>query len=661
MSGDASWNTTTGALTLATVLATPGIYQGFGVDAKGRITTAANMNYLPASGGTVSGPLTAAGGLTASSLTAGPTQLQDLTLGAFSLKDYPASNSFGIFNTNTVVNPAGSGFWLGPTGDAWVDANLSVGALGGGLMVGNPVGGNAGSGTINAEQIRTNGQNAGYGFSENTATSAVWWLRANAGSARIQNPSGPDVLLIDTAGNLTVTGGVIAAGPVSAPSFQTSGATAMLAFDDREGASNWGWYSTGNIARLWNSVNGDRLTVAANGTITMIKGPWIMAGDVNMIAADTSDNVYIGAGPAVSLNIGVPTQLNSTLVVTGQLTANNVVSNNSVQGLNLIATAGGAIWQGTATPRANTVSAQNLVVEGGATFLSATQFPSDSWLMGGAVQMIAVNANNNVWIGGNAGSIQLFASLISQASAEFRSNAFVRGNLEIDGGVYTPGASDPLRVLADQGQYARAVFTVAGIRQWSAGCYNSGIFGIADESAAAVRLQIDTAGNATLGAVTAPSFTTAGGYVFQARDNAALNWQWYANAGAARLFLNGDRFRVDTAGNVITGGSMSVPNGQWVASYNTSGGFLGIAAADTANNLLIGSGAASIIFQAPVSLDLMTINNLTVNTDLTVGRNMTVTNDLSTAILTLAGKQVTQGAPDSAGAGSGYRMLMVVN
>lgn len=45
------------------------------------------------------------------------------------------------------------------------------------------------------------------------------------------------------------------------------GALAFLGFANREGGHDWGWYASGGIARLWHSVNGDRITVSSSGTL----------------------------------------------------------------------------------------------------------------------------------------------------------------------------------------------------------------------------------------------------------------------------------------------------------------------------------------------------------------------------------------------------------
>lgn len=57
-------------------------------------------------------------------------------------------------------------------------------------------------------------------------------------------------------------GSLSAIGPI-----RSGGVTAGVSFMDRGGASRWEWYSTGTIARLWNSAVGDRITVETNGTL----------------------------------------------------------------------------------------------------------------------------------------------------------------------------------------------------------------------------------------------------------------------------------------------------------------------------------------------------------------------------------------------------------
>lgn len=70
------------------------------------------------------------------------------------------------------------------------------------------------------------------------------------------------------AGNLTVTNNSTFGGTVSAAGFGVSGANAGYVFSDRtDNALSWVWYSTGDVARLYNSVNGDRVAVTKAGNV----------------------------------------------------------------------------------------------------------------------------------------------------------------------------------------------------------------------------------------------------------------------------------------------------------------------------------------------------------------------------------------------------------
>jgi len=76
----------------------------------------------------------------------------------------------------------------------------------------------------------------------------------------------------------------------------------------------------------------------------------------------------------------------------------------------------------------------------------------------------------------------------------------VNGFAYLQGGArsYIPGGNDPHQIYADYGYYARHHYTVGGLRDWTCGCLNSGVFAIADETAAAIRFQIDTGGTVSM-------------------------------------------------------------------------------------------------------------------------------------------------------------------
>jgi hypothetical protein len=71
------------------------------------------------------------------------------------------------------------------------------------------------------------------------------------------------------------------------------------------------------------------------------------------------------------------------------------------------------------------------------------------------------------------------------------------GTLQLDVAktrIYRAATNDPLTIESDNGYYARIFYISTGTRTWSAGCANSGPYILADETAGAVRIQIDTAG-----------------------------------------------------------------------------------------------------------------------------------------------------------------------
>jgi len=67
------------------------------------------------------------------------------------------------------------------------------------------------------------------------------------------------------------------------------------------------------------------------------------------------------------------------------------------------------------------------------------------------------------------------------------------GGLTVYGAI-TSTAQDGLRVTVPAGYYARTLYTVSGVRAWTAGVYADGRYAIGDESAGAARLIIDLNG-----------------------------------------------------------------------------------------------------------------------------------------------------------------------
>jgi len=89
---------------------------------------------------------------------------------------------------------------------------------------------------------------------------------------------------------------------------------------------------------------------------------------------------------------------------------------------------------------------------------------------------------------------------ISCSTLTTNSNTITCGNLNSSGTLTAPAitatSNDSLRATVPAGNNARLRTTVSGVREWSTGTLSDGRYAIADESAGAVRLLINTAGAA---------------------------------------------------------------------------------------------------------------------------------------------------------------------
>lgn len=118
--------------------------------------------------------------------------------------------------------------------------------------------------------------------------------------------------------------------------------------------------------------------------------------------------------------------------------------------------------------------------------------------------LLGVSTDNSAYIAsGVTGNTNIYSGsgnwIYLRTPANALSTFVVNGYTYMNGRgrAYVPGGNDPFQVYADNGYYARTQYLVGGVRQWSAGCLNSGIYGISDDSGGAMRFQIDTAGTAT--------------------------------------------------------------------------------------------------------------------------------------------------------------------
>jgi hypothetical protein len=119
--------------------------------------------------------------------------------------------------------------------------------------------------------------------------------------------------------------------------------------------------------------------------------------------------------------------------------------------------------------------------------------------------MLGIATNNSLSLGiGATSATDIYSGggqpIYFHSTANALGQLTVNGYSYLNGGAraYIPGGNDPFQIYADHGFYARLHFYAAGTRDWSCGALNSGPFAIADESAGAIRWQIDLGGNVTV-------------------------------------------------------------------------------------------------------------------------------------------------------------------
>jgi hypothetical protein len=138
------------------------------------------------------------------------------------------------------------------------------------------------------------------------------------------------------------------------------------------------------------------------------------------------------------------------------------------------------------------------------------------------------------------------------------------------GRMYLQSGNDPMEILSPAGTGARYRSTINGLRTWSAGTWTDGSYSIGDESAAQLRLTIDTSGNTTLN----------GGLTVAARST--LNGIWLNNhvSNTATDLTGGIDMYGGSYGFSITGGTLNIiaggavwfyPAGTQIAAFNNVG------------------------------------------------------------------------------------------
>lgn len=122
-------------------------------------------------------------------------------------------------------------------------------------------------------QLTLSGTGTGYVFQDRTSSRAWQWY-GTGDAARLHNGSndvfsvGPDAT-VGMSGKVAIGGAAVGADQYNQVTVnggvRSRGAGATLGFQDRGTSTDWNWYSSGNMARLWLEGSGDRFTVDSAG------------------------------------------------------------------------------------------------------------------------------------------------------------------------------------------------------------------------------------------------------------------------------------------------------------------------------------------------------------------------------------------------------------
>jgi hypothetical protein len=296
-------------------------------------------------------------------------------------------------------------------------------------------------------------------------------------------------------------------------------------------------------------------------------------------SADNNVTINDGSSPNVIFN-GVPVTQNN-YSWSGRDTGNNIrrviglLSDNNIHiGNNLTAN---VYFDNTAS----VIYSENIVLT------------NNHYILGNDVggigrTMLGMSASNGILIGsGSIGPTDIYSGGGQPINLHNPTNVYgtfqTNGYAYLNAGTrcYIPSGNDPLQVYADAGYYARQHYIVGGTRDWSVGCQSNGPFAITDESAGAIRLQIDTAGTVTVyasGVVGGNWQINGAGSVYNGLTvynnlNVASGNGYFAGSivQCANITMSGS---LNIAGMVWqnNGQQMYTPNPIWTASYINIGG-----------------------------------------------------------------------------------------
>jgi Chaperone of endosialidase len=245
------------------------------------------------------------------------------------------------------------------------------------------------------------------------------------------------------------------------------------------------------------------ITFASGISTILANNTWYFAKDTGgtnrgLILKSSDNNVYINDGSSVYVYFnGIPVTNNNVSwsgkdttgtarAVVGLLSDNAVhVGSGTAGNIYLDTTAAGSVYFA-----GNTAHANNSFLtwrDTGGTYRNCLGMNAINALVIGS----GVTGTTEIYAGGTLG-IYLHNNTTALGQLTVNNFAYLNGG----GRAYIAGGNDPFQILADSGFYARVHYTVTGVRDWSVGCSNAGLYSIADETAHAVRWEVDLSGHA---------------------------------------------------------------------------------------------------------------------------------------------------------------------
>jgi hypothetical protein len=235
-------------------------------------------------------------------------------------------------------------------------------------------------------------------------------------------------------------------------------------------------------------------TVLANST-------WYFAKDTGgtargLILKGSDNNVYINDGTAPYVMLSGTPAINNNVYYSGRDSGGAVRALVGMLSDNCVHIGGSVTVFADVGPGSSLWSSGNVVTGNNAWFYCRDSGGTPRAVLGfspsGNALQIGVGSITETHVYGGTGWVYIHSNLNPLGQLWVNGYSYLNGG----GRAYIAGGNDPFQIYADYGFYARHHYIVASTRDWSCGVLPSGIFAIADESAAAVRFEIGLDGTA---------------------------------------------------------------------------------------------------------------------------------------------------------------------